>query len=468
MIWNLLFFVVALAEMPGPVVEVVSHRNGLATSQTAPLSGQDFAILRHDGGCEFAIERYGPDLAARWSTPLAYEARMKMGNMAYAGRTPGCLLKAYTPVWGPLIALSTAGKEIRVFAVQDKGVVVDRVKPTGGETTREELLVAGGNHHLRLHQDSGHLVVITHHAGDQSTEARFYGPDLRQRGQAAWLESNKQYWRQYSVDSKGRLYVMEHLENGTWQVHQVLADGTRKTLNWYEVHGQEGVPAWGHDDGGQVYVAVRSGKKASAKDELVVTALDFQSQRFRWQTVGGMSWLFPDVDEKALRRTDQFFVLPQANGDIVVLSQFFAPWGMQMTGAVPYQGLWREPADDKGGMALGNLRAVCLDKEGQVRWVSDVPMAQRSTDVIMQVGGGFTFLQTGSTLRLAWREFSEANTIQVKDLSLTTGAVTAVAAFPFSLGNWGRDLTILQPGQMVIMTMMGLDMREAQLRALPL
>jgi len=312
------------------------------------------------------------------------------------------------------------------------------------------------------------MVVVTHHAGDAATEARFFGPDLRQLGQAAWQESNKEYWRQYSVDAKGHLYVLEHLENGTWHVHQVKADGTRKTLSWYEVHPHEGVPAWGHDDKGQVWVAVRSGEKSGAKDELVVTALDFTNQRFRWQSVGGMSWLLPDVDDKSLRRTDQYFVLPQTNGDVIVVSQFFAPWGITMFGAVPYQGLWREPVDDKGGWLLGNLRVVCLDKKGQAKWVTDVPIHQKSADHIMQMGGGVNLHQTGTTLRLAWREFSDANSIRVKDLSLTTGAVTSVAEFPFSFGNWGRDLTLQQPGQMVIMTMEGLEMRTGKIHAVPL
>jgi hypothetical protein len=468
MFWTLLFFVVAWAELPGPVSEVPIHRNGLATSQTARLTGQDFAMLRHIGGCEFAVERYGPDLTQRWSTPLAYEPRMALGDMAYMGRAPGCLLKAYTPIWGPLVALSTAGSELHVFAVQEKGVVVDRVKQGDGSATRQDLFVAGGNHHLRLNRKSGHLVVITHHPKGAATEARFYGPDLRQRGQAAWTESKDQYWRQYSVDAKGRLYVMEHLENGTWHVHQVLADGTRKTLSWYEVHPNEGVPTWGHDDKGQVYVAVRSGERAFAKDELVVTALDFKKARFRWQTVGGMGWLFPDVDDKSLRRTDLFVLLPQPNGDVVILSQFFAPWGIQMAGAVPYDGLWREPVDEKGGFVLGNLRVVCLNKQGQTRWVSEVAISQRSSDAAMQIGGGFAYHQTGSTLRLAWREFSDANSIQVKDLSLNDGAITSVTEFPFSGGNWGRDLTILQPNQMVIVTQQGFEGRKAQIHALPL
>lgn len=468
MIWTLLLFAVAWAELPGPVVEVGLHRNGLATSQTGRLPGQDFAMLRHQEGCKFSVERYGPDLTERWTTPLTYEARLAMGNMVYSGRAPGCLLKSYTPVWGPLIALSTAGSEIRVFAVQDKGVVVDRIKPKDGATTRSDLLVAGGNHHLRLHRETGRMVVITHHAGDAATEARFYGPDLKQLGQAAWPESSDQYWRQYSVDAKGHLYVLEHLENATWHVHQIKPDGTRKTLSWYEVHPQEGVPAWGHDDSGQVYVAVRSGDKASAKDELVVTALDFTKGRFRWQSVGGMSWLLPEIDDKSLRRTDQFYVLPQQNGDVVVVSQFFAPWGITMSGAVPYEGLWREPVDDKGGWLLGSLRVVTLDKKGQVKWVTDLPMNQKSSDYVMQMGGGVRFHQTGTTLRLAWREFSDANSIQVKDLNLTTGAVTSVAAFPFSFGNWGRDLTLLQPEQMVILTMEGLEVRTGQLHAVPL
>jgi hypothetical protein len=214
-------------------------------------------------------------------------------------------------------------------------------------------------------------------------------------------------------------------------------------------------------------VAVRSGDKASAKDELVVTALDFTKGRFRWQSVGGMSWLLPDVEDKSLRRTDQFYVLPQQNGDVVVVSQFFAPWGKAL-GAVPYEGLWREPADDKGGMVLGNLRVVALDKKGQARWVSDVPINQKSTDAVIQMGGGVRYHQTGNTLRLAWREFADANSIQVKDMDLTTGAVTTVAAFPFSFGNWGRDLTLLQPEQMVILTMEGLEMRTGQLHAVPL
>lgn len=464
----LLSFFVAWAALPGPVAELPAHRNGLATSQTARLPGQDFALLRHTGGCDFAIERFGPDLTERWSTPLAYEARSAMGNMAYAGRAPGCLLKAYTPVWGPLVALSTAGSEIRVFAVQDKGVVIDRIAPATGETSRSDLLVSGGNHHLRLHAATGNLVVVTHHAGDAPTEARFYGPDLQQRGQAAWPESSDDYWRQYSVDAKGRLYVLEHLENGTWHVHQVLPDGTRKTLSWYEVHPSEGVPAWGHDDGGVVTVAVRSGDKAGAKDELIVTSMNFEKQRFRWQSVAGMSWLYPGVDDKSLRRTDQFHLLHQTNGDVVILSQFFAPWGMQTMGAVPYEGLWREPADDKGGMVVGNLRALCLDQQGRAKWVTDLPINQKSSDFVIQVGGGVAFHQSGTSLRLAYREFADANSLQVKDLSLTTGAVTSVAAFPFSFGNWGRDLTLLQPEQMVILTNEGLEGRTLQLHAVPL
>ena len=469
MLWTLLFFVAAWAELPGPMIEVELHRNGLASSQTAHLPGDDFAMLRHRDGCEFSVERYGPDLTERWSVPLAYEPRMKkLGNLLYGGRTPGCLVKMYTPVWGSLIALSTAGSEFRVFAVQEKGVVVDRISPKDGTTQREDLLVAGGNHHLRLHEGTGRLVVITHHAGDTPTEARFYGPDLKQLGQAAWSESSDQYWRQYSVDAKGLLYVLEHLEDGTWHVHQVKPDGTRKTLSWYEVNPREGVPAWGHDDSGQVYVAVRSGMKAAAKDELVVTALDFKNQRFRWQKVAGMSWLFPEVDDKLLRRTDQFFVLPQKNGDVVVISQFFAPWGMQYTGAVPYEGLWREPADDKGGWLIGNLRIVTLDKEGQARWASDIPVNQKSEDYTLQVGGGFQMRPSGTTLRLAWREFSDANSIQVKDLDLTTGGVTPVASFPFRFANWGRDLTLLQEDQMVILTQEGLQVHTGQLRAIPL
>ncbi len=468
MLWTLLFFVLAWADLPGTQVELPLHRNGLATSQSARLPGQDFALLRHTGGCDFAVERFGPDLTQRWTTPLAYEPRMAMGNMAYAGRAPGCLLKAYTPIWGPLIALSTAGAELRVFAVQEKGVVVDRITPKDGSSTRTDLLLAGGNHHLRLHEPTGRLVVITHHAGDAPTEARFYDAGLEQVGQAAWPESSDDYWRQYSVDAKGQLYVLEHLENGTWHVHQVKPDGTRKTLSWYEVHKQEGVPAWGHDDKGQVYVAVRSGEKASAKDELIVTALDFTNSRFRWQSVAGMSWLLPGVDDKSLRRTDQFFVLPQTNGDVVIVSQFFAPWGMSMGGAVPYEGLWREPVDDKGGWALGNLRVLCVDKKGQAKWVSEVPINQKSSDYVMQMGGGVVMHQTGTKLRLAWREFADANSIQVKDLDLATGGVTPVASWPFAFGNWGRDLTILQPNQVVMMTMEGLEGRTGHLYAVPL
>ncbi len=85
MLWTLLLFVVARAELPGPVIEVGLHRNGLATSQTGRMPGDDFAMLRHREGCEFSVERYGPDLTERWSTPLAFEPRMALGQMVYAG-----------------------------------------------------------------------------------------------------------------------------------------------------------------------------------------------------------------------------------------------------------------------------------------------------------------------------------------------------------------------------------------------
>ncbi len=477
MLWSLLFFVMAWAGWPGESVDVGIHRNGLATSQTARLPGQDFALLRHVEGCEFAIERYGPDLAARWSTPLGYEARMAMGNAAYAGQTPGCLLKAYTPIYGPLIQLHASGKEVRVFAVQDTGVVVDRIKPATGETTRETLMPPVGNAHVRVHPRSGHVIVISHHGRDLPTEARFFGPDLRQVGQAAWSESDETLWRQYSLDSSGRLYVLEHLEDSTWHVHQVRPDGTRRTLSWYDLHDHQGVPVWTHDAAGQVVVAVRSGDSAANKEELVVTALDFKSSRFRWQVVGGMSWLFPTADAKELRLADPFDLVLAADGSLVVLSQVFAVRRRDYSGlgflgsfvSLPYDGLYRLPATGKTQWRLGEIQAVSLDRKGQVRWVQRIPLEQKKHDDYWhQVGSGYSYSLSTRSLRLVYREVPGLDpSLVVKDLSLADGALSEVARYPVPLlSNWARDLALLQPSQLVLLTMS--ELRTAQLRAVPL